>query len=89
MIKRDKQLHLLAGFTIALITYVASKTFIFEGISSYCLAIAVSAIAGLFRELYNEADYGVFDWYDLLATAIGGASILIPLSLYYLLLIAL
>ncbi|MCQ2971700.1 MAG: hypothetical protein MJ209_00140 [archaeon] len=51
------------------------------GFISVILAIA----GGLYKEIIDQLDYGGFDWYDLLATIIGGiCGNTISLLLYFL-----
>lgn len=37
------------------------------------LSIILAIAGGLYKEIKDQKDYGGFDWYDLLATIIGGA----------------
>lgn len=36
------------------------------------LSIILAIAGGLYKEIKDQKDYGGFDWYDLLATIIGG-----------------
>lgn len=42
------------------------------GIGLGFLSILLAIIGGLYKEIKDRKDYGCFDWYDLLATVIGG-----------------
>lgn len=70
--KLDKQLHFLWCF------------FIFACASAVCnvyMAAVISMCAGVLKELWDKADYGLFCWYDLLADAAGiTAGILVELG---------
>jgi hypothetical protein len=61
----DKKAHYLVGLLIGLI-----GAFIFG--ASY--AFFLGAAAALGKELYDEKDYGGFDWYDLGITLLGTVS---------------
>lgn len=60
----DKKLHFLAGALIAILGGV-----IIDPITGLGFAIA----AGIGKECYDDYDYGVFDWRDMIVTWIGGA----------------
>ena len=75
-IKADKFLHFIAGMLITSIIAVAFPRFA-------PLAAVVAIVTGFAKEAYDEWSYGGWDWYDLLATVLGGAvmQVLIFLSL--------
>lgn len=61
-IPKDKLLHFITGVIIAL----------FFGELVPFMALASSFIGGVVKEIYDEISYGGWDWYDLLATVLGG-----------------
>lgn len=64
-IPSDKILHFIAGLMIVAVTAI-----IFPCAANYAVVSAI--IAGFFKEAIDEFDYGGWDWWDILATAIGG-----------------
>ena len=60
----DKKLHIACGFAIALI-----MGFITDPITGIGFALA----AGIFKECYDQYDYGKYDIMDMLSTWCGGA----------------
>ncbi len=65
---KDKLWHIIAGMVVALFF-----VFVVEETSKGC--VFFSAVAGTIKELADLADYGKFDWYDLLATIVGGLTV--------------
>ena len=64
-IPSDKMLHFIAGMLItALVAVIVPRL--------SPIAMAVAVIAGFAKEVRDEITYGGFDWYDLLATVLGG-----------------
>ena len=59
----DKKLHFLAGFLLCIIF-----TLIDDPITGIGAAIA----GGIMKECYDRYDYGLFDFFDMFATWIGG-----------------
>lgn len=75
-IPSDKMLHFIAGMLITAFVAVIVPRFA-------PIAMTVAVVAGFAKELRDEITYGGFDWYDLLATVLGGVvmQVLIFLSL--------
>ena len=75
-IPSDKMLHFIVGMLITAIAAVIVPRFT-------PIAMTVAVVAGFAKELRDEIAYGGFDWYDLLATVLGGVvmQVLIFLSL--------
>lgn len=75
-IKADKLLHFIAGMLITALVAVIASCFAH-------FAIIATVASGLIKEAYDEWSYGGWDWYDILATVLGGAvmQVLIFLSL--------
>lgn len=61
----DKMLHFIAGLMITAFVAVVVPRFA-------PIAMTVAVVAGFAKELRDEIAYGGFDWYDLLATVLGG-----------------
>lgn len=61
----DKALHFIAGMLV--VVFVAT---IIPCIANWAIIFAI--IAGIGKEIRDELVYGGFDWYDLLATVLGG-----------------
>lgn len=66
-IPQDKANHFIYGFTMFILLNLFLNAFI---------ALGIVFIIALSKEIYDEYDYGGYDWQDLLATIIP-ASILI------------
>lgn len=64
-IPSDKMLHFIAGMLGTAIVAVIVPRFA-------PIAMSVAVVAGFAKELRDEITYGGFDWYDLLATVLGG-----------------
>ena len=64
-IPSDKMLHFIAGMLITAIVAVIVPRFA-------PIAMTVAVVAGFAKEIRDEIAYGGFDWYDLLATVLGG-----------------
>ncbi len=69
----DKKLHATYGVTIGAGTVTALNMINYPG-NRPLAATAVVVAAGLGKELYDEYDYGGFDYKDLLATVIPGVA---------------
>ena len=66
-IKKDKILHLAAGFIIALLlTWI-----------SPLVALLVVVLAGIMKELFDYYFNGTVDKWDFVATVIGGLPVII------------
>jgi len=79
MIPKDKLLHFGAGLIIALIVTLLSTPLI---------GVAVGALAGVAKEIYDYFDYGDFDFFDMFVTIIGaviGSSVVASLIGHYIL----
>lgn len=63
----DKQAHFIAGFLIALITYLITEDAI--------IAVFFATAIGILKEIKDQIDYGGFDYKDLIATILGGCLI--------------
>ena len=59
----DKIYHFLAGMMICLISYIFLPMWI---------AVLIVVVAGLLKEVRDKRSYGMFDWFDLAATILGG-----------------
>jgi hypothetical protein len=64
-IPSDKMLHFIVGMLITVIVAVIVPRFA-------PIAMTVAIVAGVAKEIRDEIVYGGFDWYDLLATVLGG-----------------
>lgn len=64
----DKLLHFICGMFIA-------TFFIIVVPCTAMYAITFSAVAGVLKEWFDHYLYKGWNWYDLLATALGGLSI--------------
>ena len=64
-IPNDKMLHFIAGLMIVAVTAI-----VFPCAANYAVVSAV--VAAFFKEAIDEFDYGEWDWWDILATVIGG-----------------
>lgn len=64
MLARDKQLHILAGFVIAMVTQGLTE--------SLWVAFLASAVVGAAKEAYDALGHGTVEFWDFLATAAGG-----------------
>ena len=62
MLAKDKLLHIAAGALTGLLAFL---------IGWYALLVVV--VVGVSKEVYDEQQYGGFDWLDTLATFCGGA----------------
>lgn len=58
-------LHFIAGLMITAFVAVIVPRFA-------PIAMTVAVVAGFAKEVRDEIVYGGFDWYDLLATVLGG-----------------
>lgn len=65
----DKKLHFAAGFIVTVV--VGISLFWFAVNSFVMIGIGTGFLAGIAKEIYDEYDYGGFDWKDMIATWIG------------------
>jgi uncharacterized protein YfiM (DUF2279 family) len=78
MIPVDKQYHLAAGAVFGVWGTLVGSSCMFTPEKSALIGLASAAVAGIGKEVWDEADYQVggygtgFDWKDLGATMIGG-----------------
>ncbi len=83
----DKQMHIGAGFAIAMGSApILHQEYGLTSTQSYWAGVGVAILAGLAKELYDSRSGGTgFDGQDLLATGLGGmggALIVFPLYEY-------
>ena len=62
-IPKDKIYHFIAGLVLCIV---------FALINDPITGIGAAVGAGIMKECYDEYTYGGFDWYDMVATWIGG-----------------
>lgn len=67
----DKHLHLTYGAAIGGAGVVALNFMEYDGNRPLTSALACSFIAGVGKEIYDEIDYGGFDYKDAVVTATG------------------
>ena len=60
----DKKLHLLCGFAISIVA----------GSYTPATGLICGMVAGVAKEVYDEYDYGGFDYVDMLVTWLGAIS---------------
>ena len=73
MIKIDKVYHFFAGSYISTWVFIIMCKFLTTHIIWISLSgVVFSSIGGYLKEVYDKADYGVFDPIDVLATVAGG-----------------
>ena len=65
LIPYDKLLHFIAGIIFAMLF-----SLLFPITEPFCFVFAIAA--GIGKDLYDKLDYGRFDWWDVLATGLGG-----------------
>ena len=75
----DKVTHFLAGALVAVMAYLVSCMAGATQAASLATGFGLSIVAGVVKELFDER----FDWKDLLATAIGGATVTVGLIILY------
>lgn len=75
----DKVTHFLAGALVAVMAYLVTCMTGATQVASLSTGFGLSIVAGVVKELLDER----FDWKDLLATAIGGATATIGLIILY------
>ena len=68
----DKKLHAGAGVVIGTWGTFAGNSMNFTPEKAALLGITSAAVAGVGKELWDEIEYGGWDWKDLGATMIGG-----------------
>lgn len=64
MLAKDKQLHILAGFLIAMVAQALTE--------SLWVAFLASAVVGAAKEAYDALGHGTVEFWDFLTTAAGG-----------------
>ena len=62
-IPKDKIYHFISGFLLCVI---------FSVINDPITGIGGAIVAGVMKECYDDYTYGGFDWWDLVATWLGG-----------------
>lgn len=62
---KDKQLHLLAGFLVAMVAQGLTQ--------SLWVALLASGVVGVAKEAYDATGRGTVDFWDFIATVVGGA----------------
>jgi uncharacterized protein YfiM (DUF2279 family) len=78
LIPIDKQYHLGAGAVFGVWGTLVGNSCMFTPEKSALIGLASATVAGIGKELWDEADYRImgygtgFDWKDLGATMIGG-----------------
>ena len=70
-IAKDKQLHILAGFIVAVVAQVLT--------GSPLVALLASVVVGAAKEAYDATGRGTVDLWDFVATVAGGALFVVPL----------
>lgn len=75
----DKVTHFLAGALVAVMVYLVVSMAGATQAASLAAGFGLSIAAGVVKELLDER----FEWKDLLATAIGGASATIGFIILY------
>lgn len=68
--QKDKKLHIIVGFAIALVVIFMTCELI--GYWSYWAALFVSIAAGFGKEEYDKKFGGTYDRWDIVATFAGG-----------------
>ena len=68
----DKKLHVGAGVVIGTWGTFAGNSMNWKPEKSALLGITSATVAGVGKELWDEIEYGGWDWRDLGATMIGG-----------------
>jgi uncharacterized protein YfiM (DUF2279 family) len=69
----DKKLHVAAGALVGTWGTFAGNAMDLKPEGAALFGISSAAVAGLGKELWDEIDYGGWDWADFGATMIGGA----------------
>ena len=64
-IPTDKYMHIVVGLVVAAFVALVIPTG-----RLWCFLPVV--VIGFAKEVYDEVDYGGFDWFDLLYTLVGG-----------------
>lgn len=75
----DKVTHFLAGALVAVMAYLVACMAGATQAASLAAGFGLSIVAGVVKELLDER----FEWKDLLATAMGGASATVGLIILY------
>ena len=68
----DKKLHFIAGLCITCIAVLLC--YMCYGTSNLWLGLGCGMVAGVAKEIYDEYDYGGFDYVDMLVTWLGAIS---------------
>lgn len=81
-IDKDKQLHFAAGVLIGgatnAIVYGKTK----NKTKAFIWGVAVSSVAAITKEVYDEYSYGGFDTMDLGATVLGGIVVNVTFNIF-------
>ena len=84
MIAQDKISHFIAGSWIALITFIVLfSKYNYDLELTNSVGFLLSILAGYLKERFDEYKYGGFDRIDWLATALGGLTTTIILTLLF------
>ena len=70
--QKDKIQHLVAGFVIAIATYLIVMLLFKSSNDAIYISIFMSALAGYVKERYDISQGRKADWKDFLATVSGG-----------------
>jgi hypothetical protein len=62
---KDKQLHLLAGFLVAMVAQGLTQ--------NLWVALLAVGVVGAAKEAYDATGRGTVDFWDFIATVVGGA----------------
>ena len=68
----DKKLHFIAGLCISVVAMLLY--FYYYGTVNVLLGVGGGMVAGVAKEVYDEYDYGGFDYVDMLVTWLGAIS---------------
>ena len=71
---RDKQLHFIAGFLVALVAGSLC--------SSLWVALLAAVVVGAAKEGYDALGYGTVDLWDFIWTVLGGLAYVAVFSIY-------
>lgn len=72
LLPHDKALHFIAGVVIGLLMNVLCWAFGADVATTRLVVLIVVLMAGVAKDWYDYKSYGRFDWYDVLATVLGG-----------------
>ncbi len=74
-LEKDKYVHFSAGVLISHGSYPVFKNYVNED-KAFLYSVGLTVAAGLGKEIYDVPRTG-FNWADLVATSLGGASIVV------------